>query len=547
MSLLSIAHRLRFAADGPYRIRNPEQFVRDLLDIVNAEPIDVVKEWAEHGRPPSPEEVAEFVAAGLNEMVRRRADDPEGAPRIALVDGSELTVNRGFFDRLREMDHTERMQATVAMFRAIRETGHRMMKGEESAPGEPSGDVPAEPEVPADVPPTDVPEDTPIIIHPELWHGKTKELLTGEQILVQDAGKEGGWNIFRSLEEAEDEYGPLPRKTKKGIEVKDLGTGEYRLVGRTKPAEPEPESAEPPAEAPETEPSPPPPAEKREPAPKMPQTAAPLVSQIQETLPLLQELWAFRADMAKQTDYDIQSWMVNRTVERFEKVLENFGIEVPPVGRIQKRPYQPSTDNRTVRRLADMLPEIMRYKKIFEQAEAGTIPVKTLSEWLDDFIDWHIDAEQVGAVAAEPEAVRTSSFEVLSHCCNGRMTNPSASLDGCAQIIASEVLRKQAIQLSKGNIRASKDGTITIDPGFTNCPVVRTVTRELESKQSDMGAMKRRLEEIGMLVTGGDTGQLNVYCLVRSRKDKNRTRMCQYFVDAHGGDGKFKIECAYKG
>ena len=170
--------------------------------------------------------------------------------------------------------------------------------------------------------------------------------------------------------------------------------------------------------------------------------------------------------------------------------------------------------------------------------------MKTLSEWLDDFIDWNIDAEKAGGEIEESEVVHTSSFDVLHHCCNGRMANSSASLDGCAQIIASEVLQKQALQRSKGNIRASKDGTIMIDPGFTNCPVVRAVTRELESRQSDMGAMKQRLEEMGMLVTGGDTGQLNVYCLARSG---DKTRMCQYFVDAHGGDGKFKIECAYKG
>ena len=83
-----------------------------------------------------------------------------------------------------------------------------------------------------------------------------------------------------------------------------------------------------------------------------------------------------------------------------------------------------------------------------------------------------------------------------------------------------------------------------IDPGFTNCPVVKAVTRELQSKQSDMGAMKKWLEDIGMLVTGGAAGQLNVYCLAQNG---DKTRMCQYFVDAHGMDGKFKIECAYKG
>ena len=520
--------------------------MRDLLDIVNAKPIDVVKEWSKSGRRPTPEEVAEFVAAGLNEMVRRRADDPEAAPQIAFAAGSELMVNRGFFDRLRDMDdRSQRLRTVAAMFRAIRETGHEMMKDKAAESPE---EAPTETEVPAEAQPdteNQVPDESeaPIIIHPELWDDKTKHAL-GNKILVDNATGESRFDFFQSVEDAERKYGPLPRKTKKGIEVRDPETGEYRLVGEAKPKKPKPDRqkpTEPPVEAPGTEPSPPAP-KRRKPAPKMPPSAAPLASQIQEALPLLRELWAIRADMARQTDYNIQIWMVNRTVERFEKILGKFGIKVAPTGRIQRRQYRPDTDNQAIKRLADILPEIMKYEEHFDQAELGTIPMKTLSEWLDDFIDWHIDAEQVGVEADEPEAVRTSSFDVLHHCYN-RMATPLDNLDGCVQVIASEVLRKQAIQLSKGNIRASNDGTITIDPGFTNCPVVQAVTRELESKQSDIRAMKQRLEEMGMLVAGGTAGQLNVYCLAKSR---GKTKMCQYFVDAHGGDGKFKIECAYK-
>ena len=119
--------------------------------------------------------------------------------------------------------------------------------------------------------------------------------------------------------------------------------------------------------------------------------------------------------------------------------------------------------------------------------------------------------------------------------------------DGCDKVakVAADLLRKQAIQLSKGNMRATKAGTITIDPGFMNCPVVRAVIRDLDTKASDMEALRQRLDDMGMIVTQGNHGQGQVYCLVRTEGEGGaKTRMCQWFIDAHGADGKFKIECA---
>jgi len=67
----------------------------------------------------------------------------------------------------------------------------------------------------------------------------------------------------------------------------------------------------------------------------------------------------------------------------------------------------------------------------------------------------------------------------------------------------------------------------------------------LETKASDMHSVRERLDDLGMLVTQGQHGQVQVYCLVRSESEgAARTKMCQWFIDAHGNDGKFKIECA---
>jgi hypothetical protein len=244
-----------------------------------------------------------------------------------------------------------------------------------------------------------------------------------------------------------------------------------------------------------------------------------------EARSLAQELQGSRLSLEAQTGYSFDARGLEAACSALERVLDALGAA--PSGGVEVQGYDPA-DTHRLERLLGLLRSLLRRRRPLEDAGVNPYPLQRLREDVAEFL------QAIRAAGPYDVLQRRAILDMASGDDNDKRAGRVA-----------ERLTKVAIQLAKGNLRATKGGTITIDPGPMNCPVVREMIRELPSKASDMDALRKRLEDLGMLVTQGDRGQLQVYCLTRTEGEGGaRTKMCQWFTDAHGNDGKFKIECA---
>lgn len=381
-------------------------------------------------------------------------------------------------------------------------------------PGEP--EAPTEPTEPAE-PPEAPGSSGPIVVDrdPELWASHLGEdvdesvaaafIRSGRVLVIDSAGRA---RLFVSEAAAEEEFGSLAELPQAGSRppsppVRQRDTGQRDTGQRDTPREPS-QSVVPPD----------------------------LLPKMRDARELALELMSIRGSIERQTGFDIDPWKAQAA---YAKMTEALGGR--PSARLTKREYHPASDNRMLDRLQGLLHDMLERRDEMDAAGMNTYPLQYLNEELYEFLERHGHLESARSVEA-------ASCDVLRRWPNRGMPKDGKKPSG-PKGIALNVLKKEAIQLSKGNIRATKDGTITIDPGLMNCPVVREVMRQLETKASDMRSVRERLDELGMLVTQGEHGQVQVYCLVRSESEGGaRTKICQWFIDAHGNDGKFKIECA---
>jgi hypothetical protein len=288
-------------------------------------------------------------------------------------------------------------------------------------------------------------------------------------------------------------------------------------------------AARPPAPAARGERPPSPPKETRPGAARL-RLPPDMLAAVSEAHSLAQELQGSRLSLEAQTGYSFDARGLEAACSALERALDALGAS--PSGGAEVRGYDPADANR-LERLLELLRSILRRRPSLEDAGVNQYPLQRLREDVAEFL----------------QAIRAAGpYDVLQRRAHSDMPSVDDNNDNRACRVAerlAERFTKTAIQLSKGNIRATKGGTITIDPGLMNCPVVREVIRELPGRASDMEALRKRLEDLGMIVTQGDQGQVQVYCLTRTEGEGGaRTKMCQWFIDAHGNDGKFKIECA---
>jgi hypothetical protein len=309
--------------------------------------------------------------------------------------------------------------------------------------------------------------------------------------------------------------------------AKDVAAENYRPAPATRA---EPGSAERPAPRPparEERPGRPQPAQERRPdTSRLPPD---MLADVSEAHSLAQELQSSRLSLEAQTGYSFNARRLEAACSALERALDALGAA--PSGGVEVQGYDPADTNK-LERLLGLMRSLLRRRRSLEDAGVNPYPLQHLREDVAEFL------QAIRAAGPYDVLQRRAILDMAS----GDDNNGRAGR--VAERLAAR-MTKVAIQLSKGNLRATKGGTITIDPGLMNCPVVREVIRELPSKASDMEALRKRLEDLGMIVTQGDRGQLQVYCLIRTEGDGGaKTKMCQWFTDAHGNDGKFKIECA---
>lgn len=250
-----------------------------------------------------------------------------------------------------------------------------------------------------------------------------------------------------------------------------------------------------------------------------------------EALPMLGELAAIRGSIQNQTEFAIEPNRISNAADAMRRIISGSQRRA---ARPEAREYSPGRDDPMIRRLADVLSDILEHRSELEDLYVGSAAIHFMYQDLDRFLAEHRDAP--------PARIQHASCDVLKlrPIAGGVPVHDESRI----KKIALDVIQKQALQLSKGNLQASSGGRLTIDPGFYNCPVVRQVIRELESKSGDPEELRRRLDDLGMIVTQGDHGTLTVYCFVRTSDEGGpKTRICQWFNSAHGNDGKFKIEC----
>ena len=295
----------------------------------------------------------------------------------------------------------------------------------------------------------------------------------------------------------------------------------------------EPGSAERPASRPPApegrgeRPRRPPPAQERRQDPN--RLPPDMLADVSEAHSLAQELQGSRLSLEAQTGYSFNARGLEAACSSLERALEALGAA--PSGGVEVQGYDPADTNK-LERLLGLLRSLLRRRRPLEDAGVNPYPLQRLREDVAEFL------QAIRAAGPYDVLQRRAILDMDSGDDNDKRAGRVAER-------LAERFTKVAIQLAKGNLRATKGGTITIDPGPMNCPVVREMIRELPSKASDMDALRTRLEDLGMIVTQGDQGQLQVYCLTRTEGEGGaRTKMCQWFTDAHGNDGKFKIECA---
>jgi len=359
----------------------------------------------------------------------------------------------------------------------------------------------------------------PVVVDrdPELWAAHMGEdvdesvaaafIRSGKVLILDSSGKA---RLFVNEADAEEEFGPL----------KELSENSPATKPAPPPVDERPGSGD-------INPSRGDSVDKSPPSHKSPGLAVPaeIRSKAIEAKRLTGILMSIRKSLEAVTGFDGMS--PGDVQAAYTELTKISGSGATP--RPTPREYDFGRDDPAMSRLLSLLHDLLERQGELDDAGVNVYSLIFLQEGLYEFLERHAKA---------------ASCDVLRRRPNRGMPKDGKNPSG-PKGIALNVLKKEAIQLSKGNIRATKDGTITIDPGLMNCPVVREVMRQLETKASDMKSVRDRLDDLGMLVTQGEHGQVQVYCLVRSESNGGaRTKMCQWFIDAHGNDGKFKIECA---
>ncbi len=452
-------------------------------------------------------DLAEIMSSAINSIAGEKWSDVSGAKVIVPLKRDHDV--RQMFTNDEGSQEAERLREAIKdAARRVAAENYKEQGGAEAPQGPPSSSTESTPPVEHGEPsqPT---KGAPVVVErdPKLWaqHVRHDEdeivaWIRSGAVLILDSG--GKTRLFSSEAEAEAEFGPLKE-----------------LSGNLPAAKP-PDRTPMPVEAPPVQPP-----ERR------PQTTRPPASSILaefrdkavEAKRLVGELMSIQRSLETTTGF---SGMTTNVVPAYTELAKMSGSGGAPP---QMRDYDSARDDPAMSSLLSLLHDLLERQDKLDEAGVNVYSLSFLREGLYEFLVRHAKA---------------ASCDVLRRRPNGGMPKNGRNLGG-PRGIALNVLKKEAIQLSKGNIRATKGGTITIDPGLMNCPVVREVMRDLDTKASDMRSVRKRLDALGMLVTQGQHGQVQVYCLVRSEsEDGAKTKMCQWFIDAHGNDGKFKIECA---
>ena len=557
MPAASIARRLLLAA----RAHSPVEMWRTMVmkspklrrDPTNKDMVAFLER--RYGQEPLLSDLTQIMARTLNALL-----GPDTADAKKTQGGSELLVdNSRVHDVAEALDPVDASNFEELWATALKASDAHMRARYRRVPLPDSGTPTAEPATAQDSPPAEpAAQDSPsgrdytgelalVDNDPALWHEYVQfdeehrafwESVAEDpgQLLVVRLGQPGSVAQARK-QSVEAEIGRsvdgLPVLVGKGKLRLPDGT-EVPVAPRRQAPAPQPESRPDEPDGRPTELSPRPRPAPRPPEPPQAAVSGATLDRIREAREMMLELMSINLQSVQDaTGVRFNPTQVRAAYDELDGVLSEHGepgADMPA----SARDYGPD-DDEAFRRLYLRIHRVLGARRELEAAGVNVVPLKFLAGYLADFT-----------------ARRSASCDVLHRgplmdmrsaggdsVCNG--------CDGCnkAAKVAEGLLRKQAIQLSKGNMRATKAGTITIDPGFMNCPVVRAVIRDLDTKASDMEALRRRLDDMGMIVTQGNHGQGQVYCLVRTEGEGGaKTRMCQWFIDAHGADGKFKIECA---
>jgi len=444
-------------------------------------------------------DLAEIMSDAINSIAGEEVSDVSGAKIAVLPDKTRYVID--MFTNDEGSAEADNLRKTIERFaRKVAAENYRERQetadARESAPRQNAPEPQAPPETPGMV---------VVDRDPKLWAAHMGEdvdesvaaaFIQSGRVLVLDSGKP---MLFGSEAEAEEKLGPL------------------NLLDNPPTKTSPPETKIPPPEVR----TPARPSTENPPAP--PGILSELREKAAEAKRLTGELMSIQKSLKSETGF---GGMMSDVMPAYTTLA---GMSGRPGSPPAMREYDSERDDPAMSRLLSLLHDLLERQGELDEADVNIYPLMYLRESLYEFLMKH-------AKAASCDVLRRGPSRGMPK--DGK--NP-----GGPKGIALNVLKKEAIQLSKGNIRATKDGTITIDPGLMNCPVVREVMRQLETKASDMKSVRDRLDDLGMLVTQGEHGQVQVYCLVRSEGEGGaRTKMCQWFIDAHGNDGKFKIECA---